>query len=328
MIPRCTLPAVGVFLVVLGLASPGRSEVIGVYDAQKLQSERPRLETRTKELWHAIYEKLLLDREKRALKEAQLRFPRISSDGSELNFLSYTEQRIVELPIHSLLLLEDACTAYAWLHHNEYSAITINEYASMLKYRRSRKDPGGEFPPPLKALGIPDDALLDDEVSTMSLRFRNSAFAFVLVHEMGHILHQHSPNSGVAPDVSRAHEREADEFALEVLKRDHQIPMGAVLFFQIVAFTASPQRFDYRTAEEWEEALQRATHPVSSHRVGGMAELLRKKSGEYGSNSEAARDVAGKLAKIAHEMDDKDWQLYFQRIGERAPITAIRPRKE
>jgi hypothetical protein len=328
MIPRRTLLPVCVSFLILGSASRGQTEVIGIYDAHKLQSERPRLETRTKELWHAIYEKLLSDKEKIALKEAQLRFRPISSDGSDLNFISDSQMRIVELPIHSLLLLEDTCTAYAWLQRNNYSAITINEYASMLKYRRSRTFPGGEIPPPLKALGIPDDALSDQEVSTMSLRFRNSAFAFVLAHEMGHILYQHRGNRAVAPDVSQAHEREADEFALEVLKRDHQIPMGAILFFQMTAFIASPQRFDYRTAEEWEKAMQDATHPVTSDRVSGIAELLRKKSAEYGGNRELARDVAEKLATIAREMDDKDWQLYFQRIGERAPITALAPRKK
>jgi len=331
MIPGNTLSAIAVCLVgslvVLGAASRSRSEVIGVYDKQKLVSERPRLETRTKELWQKMYENLLSPEEKGALKNSRLQFPWISSDGEALNFISNSRQQTVDLPIHSLLLLEDACTAYAWLHHNGYSPVTINEYASVLKYRRLN-DPGAEIPPPLKALGIPDDALTDPEVSQLSLRFRNSAYAFVIGHEMGHILHRHPGNRAVAPHVSKAHEREADKFALKVLKEDHQIPIGAILFFQMTAFIASPGRFDSPTEKEWQKALQQATHPLTSDRVRGVAELLHTKAGDYRENREIALDVAEKLEQIAKEMDDHDWQLYFKKIGEEAPIKYLLPRKK
>jgi predicted Zn-dependent protease len=177
-------------------------------------------------------------------------------------------------------------------------------------------------------LGIPDDALLDKQVDELSLRFRNSAYAHVLAHEMGHVLHRHPGNRAVPADVSRSHERQADEFALRVLRRDKQIPMGAILFFQMTAFIVSPGRFDFPTVEEWQKALREATHPVTSDRVRGLAEGLRNGADQYGANREIALDVADKLRKIAAEMDDRDWQLYFRRIGELAPLTRLRPRKE
>jgi predicted Zn-dependent protease len=145
---------------------------------------------------------------------------------------------------------------------------------------------------------------------------------------MGHILYQHPGNRDVRADISRMNERQADEFALQVLRRDRQIPMGAILFFQMTAFTASPGRFDYPTVEEWQKALRGATHPVTSDRVRGLAEGLLDGADQYGANREIALDVADKLKRIAAEMDDRDWQLYFRRIGERAPLTALRPRKK
>lgn len=328
MMSRWMISAIGASLVLLTFVPQSQGEVIGVYEAQKLAIERVRLETRAKELWKVMFEQLLTEDEKAALEKARLSFPTLDHDGSLLNFYTELTQGVVHLPIHSLLFLEDACTAYAWLHHNGFSPITINEYSSMLKYRRPADFPGGEFLPPLKALGIPDDALTDLQVAEMSLRFRNSAYAYVLAHELGHILHRHRGNKAVPADKSRADEREADEFALRVLRRDRQIPMGAILYFQMTAFTASPQRFDYPTVEEWQEAMRIATHPVTSDRVRGLAEGLRNGANQYGPNREIALDVADKLKQIPVEMEDRDWQLYFQRIGQRAPLSRLRPRNK
>jgi len=330
MISQHILFAVSVWLVVLSFASPSKSQVIGVYDTQKLAAERVRLETRTSELWQMMYDRLLTQDERVALEQTRLRFLTHSPDSSLLNFFADLRRDIIIMPIHSLLLLEDICTAYAWLYHNGYSAITINEYASMLKHRQPSDFPGGEFPPPLQVLGIPDDALSDRQVYKLSLRFRNSAYAYILAHEMGHIRFRHPGNRAVRrAEVSRRNERRADQFALQLLRRDNgHIPMGAILFFQMTAFMAWTGRFDYSTVEKWQEALREATHPVTSNRVRGLAQGLRNGAGLYGANREIALDVAGQLEKLAVEMDDRDWQLYFRRIGERAPITRLRPRKE
>ncbi|MFY9556529.1 MAG: M48 family metalloprotease [Blastocatellia bacterium] len=321
MIVRPIVLAVGAALIVLGSASPARSEKIGVYDAQRVVGERSRLESKSKQLWQAIYEKLLTPDERTRLGGVRLLFPTLSEYNGLLEFYSRSREGTVTLPIHSLLLLEDVCTAYAWLYFKGYSAITINEYGAVLKHRGPE-----EVPSPLPALGIPSNALADKQVDDLSLRFRNSAFAFVLTHEIGHILYQHLGNRGVAANVSRANEREADEFALNVLRRDRAIPIGAILFFQMTAFTSSPTRFDFSTVEEWQRKLREATHPVTSDRVRAVAAGLRNRSGEYGANRETAVDTAGKLAKIATEMDDPDWHLYFRNIGQQAPLSSLYPR--
>lgn len=324
-----TLIVLSICLIVLVLAYPVNCQVIGTYKEQKLAAERKRLESRTRQLWQMIYDNLLTPNEKAALKHVRLQFPTLSPDGSLLNFYADAGKDIIIMPIHSLLLLEDACAAYAWLYYNGYSAITINEYASMLKYRRVNDFPGGEYPPILQALDIPGDALTDTKVNDLSLRFRNSAWAYILVHEMGHILYRHPGNQIEDKAISRKNERQADEFALQVLRRDNEhVPMGAILFFQMTAFIASPCRFDYKTVEEWQQALQEATHPVTSDRVRALADGLGSKANQYGPNREIALDIAGQLKKLAVEMDDRDWQLYFRGIGEKADLSTLRPRKE
>lgn len=319
MIGRLALLVLG---LVLGFASPCRSEVIGLYDARKLAAEGARLESRTKELWNLMYEKLLHADEKAALQRVQLRFPTMAPKNNVLNFVSYSDSGIIDVPLHSLLLLEEICLAYAWLHLHGYDVVTINEYAALLKY-------GRRVPPPLEALGIPGDALMDEEVAALSLRFRNSAYAFALAHEAGHILLKHPGNKAVSPEVSRGQERAADKFSVRVLQRDkQQIPMGAILLFQMTAFVASPGRFDFPTAEEWHDALRKEDHPLTSDRVRGVVEVLREDAAEYGKNREIALDVAGKLETIAKEMDDHDWHMYFKRIGEQAPLTTLRPKRK
>ena len=327
MIARRITLAVAAWLGFLGCASPCRSQVIGVYDFGRLSVEGARLEARARGLWKVIHDKLLTGEEQEALRHARFDFPPLSPDGSLLNFYADSREAVVTLPLHSLLLLEDICVAYAWLYRNNRDLATITEYAAVLKYRNPAGLPGGRIPPPWEVLGIPADALKDKQVDQLSLRFRNSAYAFVIAHEMGHILRQHPGNRAVRAEVSRAHERQADEFALLVLERDHQIPMGAILFFQMTAFTASPGRFDYRNVAAWQNALREATHPVTSDRVRGMAEGLGARADRFGVNREAALFVAKRLWKIAAEMDDRDWSLYFKRIGEGAPLQALGPRE-
>lgn len=329
MISHRILWVISIGLIILSLTYRSNCQSIGTYEGQKLSAERKRLERRTGELWQMLFDNFLKRNEKAILKQVRLQFPTLSPDGSLLNFYADAGQGVIIMPIHSLLLLEDACTAYAWLYYNGYSAITINEYASMLKYKRSKDFPGEKYPPILEALSIPDDALRDVKVNDLSLWFRNSAWAYILAHEMGHIFYQHRGNQAVRAEISRKNERQADEFALQVLQRDSgHIPMGAILFFQMTAFIASPGRFDYKTVDEWQQALKKTTHPVTSDRVRALAESLHSGADRYGPNREIALDIANQLEKLAVEMDDRDWQLYFRGIGEKADRRMLRPRKK
>jgi hypothetical protein len=87
--------------------------------------------------------------------------------------------------------VEDTVTTYAWLYHNGMSLGTVDHCISMLRYKPKVDLPGGKYPPLLATLGVRANALEDRKIDELSLSFRNQAFAFALVHELGHIPHGH-----------------------------------------------------------------------------------------------------------------------------------------
>ena len=139
----------------------------------------------------------------------------------------------IVFPVPSLKFIEDLSVAYAWRHVNGHSLEPIDEYLAMLKYRRPQDFPGARVPDPLTALGVPARIWEQDKrVDELSLRFRNTAWAFILSHELGHLRWQHPGNKQVPPKVSQRNEVEADAFAVKLLSRSDTIPMGMILWFQ------------------------------------------------------------------------------------------------
>lgn len=177
---------------------------------------------------------VLTAREMRRLSRVEFHFPLIGEiTGGPMDYYSGTSgsRPFLAMPVFSLLFLEDLCTAYAWLYTNGYSLETIDEYVTMLRYKKAEHFPRRRYPAPLKALQIPGNALSDKRVDELSLRLRNSAFAFILLHELGHILYQHRGYRGIPTERTRGNESDSDRFAVDVLSRTKTIPMGAVLFF-------------------------------------------------------------------------------------------------
>ena len=72
-------------------------------------------------------------------------------------------------PVFSLLFVEDLCTAYAWLYQKAYSLETIDEYVTMLRHKSAAEFSGGQYLPPLPALGIPSNAYDDPKAGRLEL---------------------------------------------------------------------------------------------------------------------------------------------------------------
>lgn len=317
---------VSVFLIVM-LLVPKKifAQVIGVYEKEKLVMERQRLENRSRQIFDVL-KRFLPQGQRQSFEQTTISYPTLSSDGTFLNFFAISSRNEIILPIHSLLILEDICTVYAWLHFHGYSHETINEYASILNYQQNSVFSEGKFEP-LKALGIPTGALSNNEVNEMSLRFRNSSYAFVIAHEMAHINYAHKGNASVSAERSQTDESNADKFAIELLLKDNEIPMGALLFFQMTAFIASPNKFDYPSEAAWKSVIANATHPVSSKRVLNLSEILEGNADRYQGKQQFALDMAQKLKIISSEMNDADWHKYFRNIGYSGSLDYIKPRK-
>jgi hypothetical protein len=217
-----------------------------LYSNSELQKSKPRYEKRIQQLYQTGLRDFLTGKEKRALSGVDIQLP-LRGDHP-LDVYAYTKRRpTVVFPVASLKFIEDLSLAYAWRHVNRYSQEPIDEYLAMLKYKKATDFPGGKYPPPLKALGVPPKIWeKDKQVDDMSLRFRNTAWAFILAHELGHLHFRHRGNKNVSPARSQQKEKEADAFAVDLLSRSNTIPMGMILWFQ-ASVGYFPNRADYKT---------------------------------------------------------------------------------
>ncbi|PYV12684.1 MAG: hypothetical protein DMG07_16660, partial [Acidobacteria bacterium] len=270
----------------------------------------------------------------RGLEGVDFRFPLVGADRSPLDFYSDSAGRLVYMPVLSLRFVEDLSTAYAWLWANRYSLATVDTYVAMLKYQKTGPS-GRTFPPPLVALQIPADALRNPAVADLSLRFRNEAFAFVLAHELGHVLYRHQ---GYGPRVGRAQSRRneeaADRFALEIMRLTSTIPVGALLYFQASAYY-QPNRGDFASDLEWETFLEReATHPVTGARLRALASLIRDSADDLvrlernrAGGIQIVQGIASRIVAIAATLEDTELQRYVAWKASKDRLESLHPRR-
>ena len=314
--------------------TPEAGDVGRLYEEKKLVQEKSRLENVVRQIWTKAYLPALTPEEKRRLATVQLEFPLIGRARSPIDFSANAEKNTLSLSIVSLLFFEDLSIAYAWLWANGYSLSTIDEYVAMLKYRKPSVFAGKRYPLPLPALHIPTNALTNAKVDALSLRFRNTAFAFILGHELGHIYHQH-PLGGITLQQARDNEIAADYFALELLRRTSTIPMGATLFFQASAYWF-PHRGDYPNEQEWQTYLkEEAEHPLTTDRLRTLAKRMQAAAADFTRNEphksfglEAVQFIARGITQIASILEDTDLQILMAKKAAQTEPRSILPRRE
>lgn len=316
---------------------PGRAagELAELYSLGRLSQERPRLEARIGELYQVLRGQILRNgaspNEQRLLQTLRIDFPNVYADGWPLNFGAdmTSSGPLVIMPLLSLLFLEDLCTAYAWLERYGYSLETIDQYMAMLRHKPAVEFPGSRYPPPLQALGIPPGAADDREAGPLGLRFRNSAYGFILAHEIGHVLLGHRGYRSVSKEQARHNEAEADDFALRLLSSAATIPMSAVLYFQAQAFMESnPGLFaaQGRGISDWDAAMRtEITHPLTAERLQAMAVRLYEQSGQPRAHAERETllYIAVRLGTIAETLADRDQQQCMAVAARRATMADL-----
>ncbi|MCP3871880.1 MAG: hypothetical protein GY699_01800, partial [Desulfobacteraceae bacterium] len=220
--------------------------------------------------------KNLTPKERRAIGKVNLTFPLIvPKQNAPINFYATNQPRGILMPILSVKLFDDVAIASAWLMFNGYSQNTVYDYMSIIKYNNPKSFPGHRYPLPLKALQIPANALKDSRVDSLSQQILKSAIVFILAHELGHLRYNH-PGYDIPLDQARKNELEADDFALELMRRIGVPPFGMTHFF-LTAFYMSVHRGDFSSDKEWEIYLrEKSTHPLSPGRIRGLTSKLRK----------------------------------------------------
>jgi hypothetical protein len=273
---------------------------IQLYDTATLNSWGERYKRSTTKILDEVIWPALLNEEKHRLgREPVLDFPLYAEGERRLQALAFyvpaNHQRIV-FPLFSLKFLDDLCTAYAWLQINGYSLETISEYTAILKYG---KPPAGGFPPPLTALGIPENALDNPQVDELALGHFVTARTFLLLHEMGHILYNHKARTFAE---SIRDEQQADRFAVTVMRRTPLPPLGILVFFMADAhWSGFP-------------ASGSDTHPLSGARVRALADSLDNPN------------LAKQMRELGKLLDDPEIRAGFVATGKAGDLAALAPR--
>jgi Peptidase U49 len=293
--------AVGLITFFWGLPVAIAADISSLYDRSSLEYWGERYKRSTNKILDELIWPALLSKEQHNLgSRPVLDFP-LYAEGSArqhpLNFYALPNRNTIIFPVFSLKFLDDLCTAYAWLQVKGYGLETVSEYTAILFF--GNPPPGG-FPQPLKALGIPEDALKDPKVDELALGHFVTARTFILLHEMGHLLYDHNATSS---DESIRNEQQADRFAGEVMQRTPLPPLGMLIWFLADAhWTGFPP--------------QRGTHPLSGERVVALADHIENPG------------LANELRRLGKEfLDDPDIRAGFVATGKAGDLAALAPRR-
>jgi hypothetical protein len=323
--------------MLLASSTAGAQSFAYMYDMPTLQQEKPRYEQRIGNVYGRIAA-LLTEPERRALAGVRIECPpRGAHTGTPVDFytMGHVRSATVFMPVLSLLFLEDLATAFAWLQHHDYSLETIEAYITLLRSKKATDFPGGRYPAPLKALRIPPEALSDASVQSLAHAWRDEAYAFILLHEFGHVLSRHPRIDGVPREVTRKQEEEADRFALTVLERADTSPMGIVLWLMAQA-NALPQKGQL-TAEgvvkseaDWRMYVKTwAPHPFTADRLSAIAlhlDVWAKRAG-HGQPRDILTSRAARLTNIAESFRDPEWQSCNAVAAPRSDLATLEPRR-
>ena len=273
--------------------------------------------------------------ERQAIGRFSLMFPLIAPEqNSPINFYARGNPRSVVIPILSVKFFDDLAIASAWLLFNNRSQETVYNYMGLLKYQAAGSSAGRRYPAPLEALRIPADALNDSRVDSLSQKILKSALVFIICHELGHLRYNHQ-GYDIPLNEARQNELQADEFAMELMRRIGVPPLGITNYF-MAALYLTAHRGDFGSDQEWERYLrERSTHPLSSERLKRLSEKLKRNVGDYArmepdiNNAIAQVNyAAGQLEGIARILDDPKIMGAIAHIGRTTDVASLAPRPE
>ncbi len=299
-----------------------------MYAEAELQADAERLSTAFRKIYEIGVLPALTDAERAAIGDVRFSFPTPQPGDFMLDFYAYEAegQRVVAAPILSLKALEDLTTAFAWLYSEGYSLGAIDLYYAMMTRRDPSAFPDGRYPPILPTLGAPADAHTRPPVDKLSLSLRNEAFAFILIHELGHLRHRHKGYDEITARQAQADEVESDRFALDVLGRTGTPALGAALFFQAQAYSL-PNRGQFDSDKAWLDYAQaRSTHPVTTDRIRALARYASGDLARARPREQATWVGVGlRLRRIVDILEDRALQDCLAKVAAEGDPRALKP---
>jgi len=267
--------------------------------------------------------RMLTMEERAKLAGVTIQFPREDAEHPA-NFYSLPSTQRVIFPVSSLRFLSDMAAAYAWLSVKGFDLQPVTDYLCLIKYQWPGRLRGVPHTP-RDVLGVPANALDDAPVMSRFQQLFGTMIVFVLGHELGHIYHQHGSYRDIALEAARRQEAEADAFALAISQRLGEAPVGAPLFFHIMAHLES-----FAGDPDFRRDRANRTHPLSTQRIEAIAASMERNAQRFAAHPGGAARVAfvvQELRKVAQIMADESTQQALRRIGLSATVETLKPRR-
>lgn len=264
----------------------------------------------------------LSETEKARLAAIELEFPMRVADAEPVAFA--TDGRRIVMSVSSIRFLGEISIAVAWLQLNGYTLESLTNYALMLRHGRMGAPP----PAPMHALCVPSAAVNDPQVDRLAGKIFSNMLVFILLHEMGHIIYGHLEDAGDDLARERTQESDADGFALDVMARIGDSPLGIVPYFTVIAHMTRG-RDDFPSDAAYHAYLESRRHPIDAERLRMVAENVREKAAAYAPTLAEGRLgfelVAIQIGFIAGTLADPASQQLMGLIGGTATEANLAP---
>jgi hypothetical protein len=257
-----------------------------LYPEKKLQADAARWSEQIQAEYRNTILPQLSDEERSALGTVKIEVPLSGPNGDPFSF--YTDDKgTIYLPALSLRFFSDLCVANAWLNAHGYDGTTVRDYVGVL-LREATLSPGAPLPTVFRTLGVPDNAREESAVANRVDRNFGNTIVFLLAHELGHALKKHDTHSRDRVQ-KRKQEIEADAFAIEVMRRIGQVPLGVEFWFDVerIGHVQGIRRVTsarFPTEAEWQKYLAGLDHPVTSERLDALATAVEKAPDSFARN--------------------------------------------
>lgn len=294
-----------------------------MYSRSTLQKAYETYSNNLQEVWEHDLKGRLVTQERRAAAGVSLVLPAVGQHRYPLDFYADSRSKRVTIPIMSVKFFDEICIAMAWMERNGCNMMLVSDYVGMLRYKDNNSFPGGRYPDPLSALGIPGDALDDHYVNDVSGKALKSGIYFLMAHELAHVLYGHRGYGGITAKQAQRQEIEADNFALNLMRRISVPPVGITIFFMIASrFESAPG--DFGSMSAYESYLQeKATHPLTSARLISIADYIRDNAHDFTRGQQQPAQWYPRIISISEDIRNIGLTLNDRNIRELQRMRSI-----
>jgi hypothetical protein len=283
-----------------------------LYDRGTLEAAYQIYQNNLRGIWEEDLKGRLSRDQRLAARDVSLNLPLIGYNRHPLDYYALPDRRSVTIPIISAKFFDDICVAMASMEKYRCNKLLASDYIGMIRYQNPGGMPGRRFPAPLNAMRIPANALEDNYVYDVSGKALKSGIYFLMAHELAHVLYQHRGYGTISALQAQRQETQADNFALNLMKRISVAPVGMSIFFMIASrFELAPG--DFPSFSAYESYLRTSsTHPLTSQRLINIANYIQNNvdafiRGQAHPNEWRQRmmRLADDIRKIGETLDDR-----------------------